>query len=421
MLLTNFVNIFLDSAPWLLLGLLLAGMLKMFVPMQWMQKQLGGHGFKSIIKAAMLGAPLPLCSCGVIPAAIGLRRSGASKASTVSFLVSTPETGVDSITVSYVLLGPFMAIVRPIAAVLSAIVAGLLVGRDEELDEKQEKAAQASLKTPCSHNKVATEPTSPCCSKNMAEEPQKTITCCSSKNIVEAPQKTTPCCSSKKEPQTSTHSHQHANEDTCCDHDSDIAYELKDKSILHRIKKGLHFACTELVEDTTVWLLIGLFFAALVQTYVPTDLMSEWGDGIFAMLFMVVISIPMYICATASTPIAAGLLLAGISPGAVLVFMLAGPATNIATIGMVNKELGKRALGAYLTGVMSVALLSGLLVNYVVDNFAIEVMPKVGPEHALLPAVIVYTSGIVLAILMAKVIFDLVGRKVNKIKAGASS
>lgn len=132
MLMDNFIELFLESAPWLLLGLVLAGLLKVFVPMSWMQKQLGGHGLKTTVKAALLGAPLPLCSCGVIPAAVGLRRSGASKAATTSFLVSTPETGVDSVTVSYVLLGPFMAIVRPIAAVCSAIVAGLLVGRDDE-------------------------------------------------------------------------------------------------------------------------------------------------------------------------------------------------------------------------------------------------------------------------------------------------
>ena len=138
MLLNNFTSLFLESAPWLLLGLILSGLLKMFVPMQHIQSLLGGHGFKSTVKAALLGAPLPLCSCGVIPAAIALRRAGASKAATTSFLVSTPETGVDSITISYVLLGPFMAIVRPIAAIMSAITAGLLVGRDEQKEERQQ-------------------------------------------------------------------------------------------------------------------------------------------------------------------------------------------------------------------------------------------------------------------------------------------
>lgn len=146
MLLSNFIDLFLDSAPWLLLGLVLAGMLKMFVPMTWMQKQLGGHGVKTTIKAAVLGAPLPLCSCGVIPAAVGLRRSGASKAATTSFLVSTPETGIDSVSVSYVLLGPFMAVVRPIAAVTSAIVAGLLVGRDDDEAKAAEVAHSAGSK-----------------------------------------------------------------------------------------------------------------------------------------------------------------------------------------------------------------------------------------------------------------------------------
>jgi hypothetical protein len=153
-------------------------------------------------------------------------------------------------------------------------------------------------------------------------------------------------------------------------------------------------------------LLIGLFFAALVQTYVPGDFMAKWGDGILAMLVMVLISVPMYICATASTPIAAGLLLAGVSPGAVLVFMLAGPATNIATLGVVTKELGKRALYGYLGGVLGVALVSGVIVNYLVDTFGFVVMPQVGEQHNLLPSSIVYTSGVVLAILMLKVLLD---------------
>lgn len=161
------------------------------------------------------------------------------------------------------------------------------------------------------------------------------------------------------------------------------------------------------MRDTTIWLLIGLFFAALVQTYVPADFMAKWGDGILAMLVMVLISVPMYICATASTPIAAGLLLAGVSPGAVLVFMLAGPATNIATLGVVTKELGKRALYGYLGGVLGVALVSGILVNYLVDTFGFVVMPQIGEQHELLPAGIVYTSGVILAILMAKVFLDM--------------
>lgn len=441
MLLANFIDLFLDSAPWLLLGLFLAGMLKMFVPMAWMQKQLGGHGFKTTVKAAVLGAPLPLCSCGVIPAAVGLRRSGASKAATTSFLVSTPETGVDSVTVSYVLLGPFMAIVRPIAAVTSAIVAGLLVGRDDKDDPISGQKGSAVT------SEVNSSTSSCCSSKSDKSAPKEVSACCSSKSTTKGEEKAKPvvtmtpmaasdslmsaptlgtapvaqskarsCCDSKDKANTeaevsssccsSTKSDSSNEADSCCESTKDVATELKGTSVLSRIGKGLHFAATDLVRDTTIWLLIGLFFAALVQTYVPGDFMAQWGDGILAMLVMVLISVPMYICATASTPIAAGLLLAGVSPGAVLVFMLAGPATNIATLGVVTKELGKRALFGYLGGVLGVALVSGILVNYLVSTFGFVVMPQVGEQHNLLPAAIVYSSGVLLAILMAKVLLE---------------
>ncbi|MEL4420424.1 SO_0444 family Cu/Zn efflux transporter [Shewanella algae] len=436
MLMDNFIELFLESAPWLLLGLVLAGLLKVFVPMSWMQKQLGGHGLKTTVKAALLGAPLPLCSCGVIPAAVGLRRSGASKAATTSFLVSTPETGVDSVTVSYVLLGPFMAIVRPIAAVCSAIVAGLLVGRDDEPalpseavkksePEKAQAKTVAQFKPAGAANysplKAApTQAQSSCCAPAKVQEADS---CCSTAKVSAAKVSTAggSCCSSVKEDATQSCCSQPKVEaasccsssqsaSNCCDSD-DMAVELKSKSVLHRVLAGLKYAATDLVRDTAIWLLVGLFFAALVQTYVPGDFLAQWGGGILAMLVMVLISIPMYICATASTPIAAGLLLAGVSPGAVLVFMLAGPATNIATLGVVAKEMGKRALYGYLGGVLGVALLAGMLVNLLVANFGFEVMPQIGEEHQLLPQAVVNWSGIILALLMAKVIYDKIPRR----------
>ena len=405
--------------------------------MAWMPKQLGGHGLKTVVKAAVIGAPLPLCSCGVIPAAVGLRRSGASKAATTSFLVSTPETGVDSVTVSYVLLGPFMAIIRPIAAITSAIVAGLLVGKD---DDKISLANEVKSDVDTDTNQLgkAGEVTSSCCSKTKASEtatfkpdnaPMMAIvpepvkaSCCSGKvDKAEAEPVKTSCCSSKvdkadaKTEKTSCCSIKpdlaSESSESCCESTKDMATELKSESVLSRIKSGLMYAATDLVRDTTFWLLVGLFFAALVQTFVPGDFLAKWGDGILAMLVMVLISVPMYICATASTPIAAGLLLAGVSPGAVLVFMMAGPATNIATLGVVTKELGKRALFGYLGGVLGVALSFGVLVNYLVENFGFVVMPQIGEEHELLPHFVTTGSGIILAILMAKVIYDKLPKK----------
>ncbi|SBS37507.1 putative permease [Marinomonas spartinae] len=351
--LEHFYVLFLESAPWLLIGLVLAGMLKMFVSMSWMTTQLGGHDLKTTIKAALFGAPLPLCSCGVIPAAVGLRRAGASKAATTSFLVSTPETGVDSISVSYVLLGPFMAIVRPIAAVCSAIIAGVLVGKDE--GEVKDRQTLSIPKTCCAGQKQEVN-TNGCSSKTQA-----TSSCCGQGH------------DGKQEP----------------------------SSIVGKIRSGLVYSATELLDDTALWLLIGLGFAALVQAYLPDGFLAQWGNGLLAMLVMVIVSIPMYICATASTPIAAGLLLAGVSPGAVLVFMMAGPATNIATLGVVSKELGKRALMGYLTGVLGGALFFGYLVDLAVTQFNIQVMPQLGQEEALLPSWLTLSTSALLALLIA--------------------
>lgn len=421
----NFLDLFLDSAPWLLLGLFMAGMIKMFVPMSWMQKQLGGHGFKPTVKAAIFGAPLPLCSCGVIPAAVGLRRSGASKSATTAFLVATPETGVDSVSVSYVLLGPFMAVVRPITAVVSAIVAGLLVGRDQHDAEAEAKptpkftpvAAGGSMMTAptmkgerasCCASKAAApavKAQSSCCSSK-TEVKAESAGCCGSKSEVKA--ESTSCCSSKAEVKAEAASccaskPAKSEQGGCCSSKKEAPAP---EGVVAKLVNGVNYAATDLVRDTTLWLLIGLFFAALVNTFVPASFLSQWGDGILAMTVMVLVSIPMYICATASTPIAAGLLLAGVSPGAVLVFMMAGPATNIATLGVVRNELGKRALWAYLTGVIGTAMLFGFAVDYAVAEFGFKVMPLVGEEHRMLPHWLVYGSGVLLAILMVKAMWS---------------
>ena len=271
--LTNFVALFTESAPFLLIGLFLSGIIRLVIPDKWINKVLGKDS--SVVTAALIGTPLPLCSCSVIPAAMGIRRAGASKASTASFMVATPETGIDSIGVTYALMGPVMTIARPIAAIASAIMAGTLVRFWD----------------------VETPPNS---------------------EVVKS------CCKS-------------ANKET-----TDVGFLAKTKAVIQ-------YGFGKLLSDFMGWLLVGLFFAALIQTFVPASLLSEYGSGVPAMILIILISIPMYICATASTPIAAGMMLAGISPGAALVFMLAGPATNIATLMVVKNELGFRSLIGYLT------------------------------------------------------------------------
>jgi len=319
--LENFLAIWLESAPWLILGLTIAGLMKAFIPKQWMQNQLGGQRRINVIKAAFIGAPLPLCSCGVVPAAMGLRRAGASKGSTVAFLVATPETGPDSVTLSYALLGPFMAIIRPIAAVTSAIVAGLLV-RHETHESSSETLAQSKGDGCCASEKAAPAAAS-CCGSKAPKEPSKSVA----------------------------------------------------------VWEGLNYSFGQLLKDISGWLLLGLAVAAIIQTFIPADWLAQWGQGWSALLLMTVIGVPMYICASASTPIAAGFLAAGVSPGAVLVFMLAGPATNIGTLGIIRKELGNHALVAYLTGVIATALGFGLLTDYLVSQY--HLMDQIVSLHSM--------------------------------------
>ncbi len=294
----NFAYLFSESAPFLLLGMLLAGLIHQMVPKSLVEQVLGKSS--SVVSAAIIGAPLPLCSCSVIPVAMGIRRNGASKASTASFLVATPETGVDSIGVTYALMGPVMAIIRPISAICSAIITGLAV------------------------KYFATERASELKATNEGR------TCCSAK------------------PKAST------------------------SSGIDQLKSALNYGFGQLLRDFMAWLLIGLFFAALIQTFVPSGFVAQYGQGLFAMLLVTVISIPMYICATASTPVAVGLMLSGVSPGAALVFMLAGPATNIATLMVIKNELGKKELVLYLISVVSSALCAGMIVDYLFEVFSWE-------------------------------------------------
>lgn len=360
----NFLALFVESAPWLLLGLLVAGIMHELVPVTFLEKHMGSASFGSISKAAIIGAPLPLCSCGVIPAALGLRRSGASKSSTISFLVSTPETGVDSVSVSYALLGPLYAIVRPIAAILSAIYAGLMVRFFAEPDTHINKKDQVDRSQ------------SSCCSSKVTPEPVAKTSCCASE-----------------------HSH---------DHDGADMTSQTDNVQSSKVTKVFAYASGKLLEDIVVWLLIGLALAAAIKTWVPTDFLTQWGDGIIAMLVMALIGIPMYICATASTPLAVGFLAAGLSPGAVLVFLMAGPATNVSTMGMIKQEMGARTLVLYLFSVISASIGFGYALNYLVSSFSLASMIKTDShvhEHGANVQVIYALCALLLAGLMLRLGF----------------
>ena len=298
-LLTIFWNLVIESAPWLLAGFLLAGVIRQVIPSSWVEEQLAEPGLASIAKGALIGAPLPLCSCGVIPTALAIRKAGASKGATSSFLVATPETGIDSISFSYAVLGPIFAIARPMGALISAVVAGLLVNKFD------------------------------------AEE-------------LIVPEENSSC-------------------GECCAEDQK---ELVQLDLGERLISAIKYGYGRMISDTAKWLVIGLVAATVITAMVPQSFFLQWGDGLAVMLIMVVVGLPMYICATASTPVAAGLLFAGLSPGAALVFMLTGPATNIATMGVIKEQLGNRSLIAYLIGVIGSAIACGLALNELYQFFA---------------------------------------------------
>ncbi|GAB6070907.1 SO_0444 family Cu/Zn efflux transporter [Thiomicrorhabdus hydrogeniphila] len=361
MLINNFVALALESAPWLVLGLILGGLIKTMLPTEFLNKHLKADSLGSISKATLLGAPLPLCSCGVVPAAVGLRQAGASKSATVSFLISTPETGVDSISVTYALMGPIMAIARTVSALFSAFITGVLVFVfNREADTKTEPT---KLATSCCGSNSETVVDSCCGSAN-----DKAVdSCCSSTNDKAGDS----CCGSTNDKPV----------DSCCSGSN----QPMTSSWLGKAKQGIEFAFMDMLGDIVGWLTLGLLFAAVVQTYVPTDFLTQWGSGFIAMLVMLLIGIPMYVCATASTPIAVGLILAGISPGVALVFLLSGPATNIGTLGIISKLLGRKTMWIYLLGTASSALLAGWLFDKLILQFDWQLLANMQAHHEMLP------------------------------------
>ena len=202
------------------------------------------------------------------------------------------------------------------------------------------------------------------------------------------------CCAAKQQAQTE--------EVSCCNTDQNT----KSDGVLSRIHESLRFTFVDLIKDTSLWLLIGLGMAAMVKTYVPSEFLTQWGDGFMAFVVMALIGVPMYICAIASTPIAAGLLFSGISPGATLVFMLVGPATNIATIGLVRRELGNRALTAYFGRVVGVGFAFGYLTNYLADQFAIQFNAQADNAHIMINTPLAMVCAVVLAGFMLRAIIS---------------
>ncbi len=325
----DFWNTMAEMSPYLLFGFFMAGLLSVWVSQRLVEKHLGGRGIWPLAKASLLGIPLPLCSCSVIPVSMSLYRHGASKGSTISFLLSTPQTGVDSIFVTFSLLGPIFAVFRPIAALVTGIVGGILV--DVFAADKQANTAAA------------------------------------------------PACT-----------------DECCR-----------ASQQGKLVRAMKYGFVTLPRDIGKPMLVGLVIAAVISAVVPEGFFAEkLGHGIFARIFamvvMMFVGIPIYVCATASVPVAAALILKGLTPGAALVFLMTGPATNAAGLVTIWKALGKRAALAYLLAVAGCALLGGIVLDLVTRNVNVADAWKAG---WMLPTAVTYVSGVGLLAVLAFAIF----------------
>lgn len=292
------LNILNQMSPYILLGFILAGMLHVFIRPDTMSRHLSGHGWRPVVKAALLGIPLPLCSCGVLPTAVALRRQGASKGASTSFLIATPQTGVDSIAATYALLGLPFAIVRPIAALVGSVAGGMAVDRSDK-DGDNDMPVTASA-TACSDG------------------------CCQSAAEAEAP-----------------------------------------RGFINKMCAAVKYGLTDMVASVGKWLVIGLVVAAVITVAVPDSLFLSLAEyPRLAMLVMVAVAVPMYVCATGSIPIAMSLMLKGLTPGVGFVLLMAGPAANFASVMVLSKSLGRRATAVYVLSVVVTAILFGLLIDY---------------------------------------------------------
>ncbi|WP_406656206.1 SO_0444 family Cu/Zn efflux transporter [Methanolobus sp. ZRKC2] len=331
-------NLFLEMAPYLFLGFTVAGLLHVFVPEGQIIKYLGSSAGKirSALNATLMGIPIPLCSCGVVPTALSLQKRGATKGATLSFLISTPETGVDSIAITYALLDPIMTIFRPLATLITALSAGIaenFLGREKNTSPVT-KAAEKEVEV--SKNVLMIQPAATCSDSSCSCQPS--------------------------------------------------LGEEKELSSKERLIDGIRYAYVELPGDISKWLLFGILVAGIISYAIPYELVETYlGGGIASMFVMLLVGIPLYICATASTPLAAALIAKGMSPGTAFVFLLAGPATNAATITMVTKFLGKRSVTIYLTTIAVCSVTFGLILDFIYFTLGIEAVSIVGSASEILP------------------------------------
>lgn len=327
-IITNIINeiwvLFREMAPYLIFGFLIAGLLHVLMPDKTIARHFRSGNIVSVFKASVFGIPLPLCSCGVIPVAAHLRKQGAGQGPTLSFLISTPTTGVDSILATYGVMGPLLAVARPVAALINGMIAGVLAN----WLPAEERPALANI---------------------------------------------------------------------------DQTAKAAPTGFRQKARQVLKYAFVDLIADVAKWLLIGIVVGGLISYLIPNAWIETFANHRWLAYFvMLLIGIPMYVCATGSIPIAASLMLKGLSPGAAFVFLFAGPATNTATVSFVGGKMGSRPLAIYLITIFVGGLLSGLALDMIWD-WSGQNPALTGGSMEMVPGWLSYGSAIVLAGLLINV------------------
>ena len=395
-----------EMSPYLLLGFLLAGLMHAFIPGRYYTRYLSKPTLGSVINAAIFGIPLPLCSCGVIPTAMSLRKEGASRGAVTSFLIATPQTGIDSIIATFSLMGVPFAVIRPIAALITAVLGGWMVNTFVSLRDRKahREMAEGTI--------VKTEETETCtCHCHCHED--KAESCCPEGDSDDNHHHHHH--SGEHHHHRSHHrhsSHHHSSSASCHCHDRKIP-----ETIGGKIVEALRYAFLDMMSDIGKWLVIGLVVAGLITIYVPDELFTIFKDNTMAsMILVLIISIPMYLCATGSIPIAVVLMLKGLTPGAALVLLMAGPACNMASILVIRKGLGFRTLVIYILSIVIGAVFFGCLIDWLQYSGMIDFTSRVSQTMEIKEGgagIIKWTSTIVLTLLL---LFNLLFKPLGKPK-----
>ena len=392
-----------EMSPYLLLGFLLAGLMHAFIPGRYYTRYLSKPTLGSVINAAIFGIPLPLCSCGVIPTAMSLRKEGASRGAVTSFLIATPQTGIDSIIATFSLMGVPFAVIRPIAALITAVLGGWMVNTFVSLRDRRahREMAEGTI--------VKTEETETCtchCHEN------KTESCCPEGDSDDHHHHHHHSGEHHHHSSHHRHSshHHHSSSASCHCHDRKIPNTIGGK-----IVEALRYAFLDMMSDIGKWLVIGLVVAGLITIYVPDEVFTIFKDNTMAsMILVLIISIPMYLCATGSIPIAVVLMLKGLTPGAALVLLMAGPACNMASILVIRKGLGFRTLVIYILSIVIGAVFFGCLIDWLQYSGMIDFTSRVSQTMEIKEGgagIIKWTSTIVLTL---RLLFNLIFKPLGK-------